>query len=99
MALLKKTATGHDDAKIQLQQKYFGFTDPNIPVFSFVGRIVLQKGVHLILNSVGELINYSNGKIQIIVSYQEDSLSNLMQNCADRRNGKYERSICSSMCM
>ncbi len=48
-----------------LQKKYFGFEDPSLPIFSFVGRIVLQKGVHLILNSVKQLIEMSNGKIQV----------------------------------
>jgi glycogen synthase len=38
-----------------------------IPVFSFVGRIVLQKGVHLILNAVHELLQTYQGKIQILV--------------------------------
>lgn len=38
-----------------------------IPIFSFVGRIVLQKGVHLILNAVHELMQTYQGKIQILV--------------------------------
>jgi len=67
LAFLKKVAPNHDEAKRQLQVKYFQNADSSIPVFSFVGRIVLQKGVHLILNSVGELVNASNGKIHIIV--------------------------------
>eukprot|EP01114_Cavostelium_apophysatum_P006786 TRINITY_DN1825_c0_g1_i1.p1 TRINITY_DN1825_c0_g1~~TRINITY_DN1825_c0_g1_i1.p1 ORF type:complete len:1954 (+),score=547.30 TRINITY_DN1825_c0_g1_i1:198-6059(+) len=67
MVLLNKVASSHEEAKRVLQLKYFQKEDPQIPVFSFVGRIVLQKGVHLILNSVGELISASGGKIQIIV--------------------------------
>jgi len=67
LELLKKIAPNHDEAKAILQKKYFGHSDPSMPVFSFVGRIVLQKGVHLILNAVHEIINLSRGKIQIIV--------------------------------
>ncbi len=41
----------HEEAKTALQRKYFGFEngDPSLPLFAFVGRITLQKGVHLIL--------------------------------------------------
>jgi len=67
MIALNKVASSHEEAKKVLQTKYFNKVDPSIPVFSFVGRIVLQKGVHLILNSVGELVSASGGKIQIIV--------------------------------
>ncbi len=45
LALLRKIAPSHEAAKAQLQKKYFGEPDPGTPVFAFVGRIVLQKGV------------------------------------------------------
>jgi len=66
-AQLAKIAANHEEAKQLLQQKYFGTVDPTIPVFSFVGRIVLQKGVHLILNAVHEMMQTYQGKIQILV--------------------------------
>jgi glycogen synthase len=50
-----------------LQKKYFGESDPSIPVFSFIGRIVVQKGVHLILHTAVDLITMAKGRIQIIV--------------------------------
>lgn len=67
LQLLKTIAPDHETAKANLQKKYFGRVDPKIPVFSFVGRIVQQKGVHLILNAVRELIEMTKGRIQIIV--------------------------------
>jgi len=67
LELLEKIAKNHEDAKALLQKRYFEFSDPSIPVFAFVGRIVLQKGVHLILNSVNELITMARGRIQLLI--------------------------------
>lgn len=66
-AQLDLVAKNHTEAKEKLQIKYFGKYDPSIPLFSFVGRICLQKGVHLILNAVRELIDTHSSKLQIIV--------------------------------
>ncbi|KAI0565633.1 Starch synthase [Gracilaria domingensis] len=68
-ALRTKGAPSHAEAKEILQQRYFDFQhgDPSIPLFAFVGRITSQKGVHLILNAVDELIGHTGGKIQILV--------------------------------
>lgn len=68
-ALRVKGAESHAAAKDILQKRYFGFQegDASIPLFAFVGRITSQKGVHLILNAVDELIGHTNGKIQILV--------------------------------
>ena len=44
LKLLGKLAKDHDEAKAILQKKYFGESDPSIPIFAFIGRIVLQKG-------------------------------------------------------
>ncbi len=50
-----------------LQKKYFGTApDMSIPIFSFVGRVTEQKGVHLILDAAENLIRDNNHKIQII---------------------------------
>jgi len=67
--LLQKGGESHEAAKTTLQRKYFGFEngDMSIPLFAFVGRITAQKGVHLILNAVEELIHHTGGKIQILV--------------------------------
>lgn len=68
-ALRERGAASHEEAKELLQKRYFGFQqgDPSIPLFAFVGRITSQKGVHLILNAVDELIAHTGGKIQILV--------------------------------
>ena len=60
-------AAGYADAKKKLQIKYFGAENEAIPLLSFVGRICLQKGVHLILNAVRELVDKYSGRVQIIV--------------------------------
>jgi len=67
LALLKTLAKDHEEAKSILQKKYFGEVDLNVPIFAFIGRIVLQKGVHLILNAARELIEYTRGRIQILI--------------------------------
>lgn len=67
--LLEKGAPNHAIAKALVQKKYFNMDtpDPCIPLFSFVGRVTSQKGVHLILSLVDELIQYTGGNIQILV--------------------------------
>jgi hypothetical protein len=40
---MAKVAPNHEEAKKLIQRKYFDFEDPTIPVFSFVGRLTLQK--------------------------------------------------------
>lgn len=69
-ALRVKGAGSHAEAKEILQKRYFAFEkgDPSIPLFAFVGRITSQKGVHMILNAVDELIGHTSGKIQILVA-------------------------------
>lgn len=64
-----KGAPDHLTAKAMLQKRYFGMDTPDysIPLFAFVGRVTSQKGVHLILNAVDELIRHTEGRIQILV--------------------------------
>ncbi len=59
----------HETAKAALQRKYFGMKQPDlsIPLFGFVGRITLQKGVHLILNAVEHLLHEHQGRVQFII--------------------------------
>lgn len=59
----------HETAKRKLQQKYFKYQDLDntVPVFAFVGRIVVQKGVHLICETAEQLIRKFNGKVNILV--------------------------------
>lgn len=64
-------------------RRYFpGAEDASIPIFSFVGRLTLQKGVHLILNSVRELVQAFNGKVQILVGGQANMKDPYAAQCA-----------------
>lgn len=67
--LLSNGPKDHVSAKAELQARYFNMEtpDPSIPLFAFVGRVTAQKGVHLILNAVDELIHHTGGRIQILV--------------------------------
>ncbi|KAM9964867.1 hypothetical protein ACTFIW_004659 [Dictyostelium discoideum] len=79
---MKAVSTDHWSAKAELQKKYFGLVDKSIPVLSFVGRIVLQKGVHLILNAVRELIGHYQGKIQILIGGMANMKDPYASSCA-----------------
>ena len=60
----------HDQAKKAVQEKYFGYSDEKMCLFVFVGRIVEQKGVYLIIDSFEELNRQFNGKLMFIVGGQ-----------------------------
>ena len=47
-----------------------------------MGRLTLQKGVHLILNSVRELVQAFNGKVQILVGGQANMKDPYAAQCA-----------------
>jgi glycogen synthase len=81
-----KTPGSHIDSKRILQQKYFNFDDlnNNIPLFSFIGRVTKQKGVHLILDSVESLLYEYNFKIQFLVGGLSDSKEEYGKYCAER---------------
>lgn len=83
---LKKVAPSHEAAKKMLQEKYFGYSDPSVPVFSFVGRITVQKGVHLILNAVQDLVETFHGKIMIIVGGMANKKEKYAAHCAWQMN-------------
>lgn len=91
-AALHRHSSSHEEAKEALQKKYFGFEkgDPSIPLFAFVGRITSQKGVHLILNAVDELIGHTGGKIQILIggpaNYSDQYSANCARHMHDLRN-------------
>ena len=56
----------------------------DIPVFGFVGRITKQKGVHLILDIVEELVNTLKGKVHILVGGPADMREEYSADCAQR---------------
>ena len=67
--LKNKAGCDYNTAREYIQKKYFKYNsvNPNIPIFSFVGRITRQKGVHLILEVSEEIINKTNGQINILI--------------------------------
>ncbi len=87
-ALREKGGRSHEEAKEKLQQQYFGFEngDPSIPLFAFVGRITSQKGVHMILNAVDELVAHTGGKIQILVGGPANYSDDYSASCAKHMN-------------
>ncbi|KAF8819156.1 putative glycogen synthase, partial [Cardiosporidium cionae] len=76
----------HWDAKGALQKQYFGFESPDlsIPLFAFIGRITLQKGVHIILDAVENLVRHYEGKIQILLGGKADYRDAYSRRCAHR---------------
>ncbi|OHS95914.1 glycosyl transferase [Tritrichomonas foetus] len=67
---IAKLGMDHFQAKRAIQQKFFGDVDDSKCVFIFVGRIVEQKGVYLIVDTFEELHKKFNGKLQFIVGGQ-----------------------------
>lgn len=74
----------HEAAKAALQRKYFGMErpDPTLPLFAFVGRITAQKGVHLILQSVDQLLRDFNYRAQFIVGGMASESDSYGRHCA-----------------
>lgn len=68
--MLDKLGMSYTEAKRAIQQKYFGYVDDNKCLFVFVGRIVEQKGVYLIIDSFEELNRQFGGQLQFIVGGQ-----------------------------
>jgi glycogen synthase len=83
LASLPAPAT-HENAKAALQRKYFGFANPDdsIPLFGFVGRITLQKGVHLILQSIEEILHSTGHRAMFIVGGMASASDTYGNNCA-----------------
>lgn len=67
---LKKLGLTHIEAKRKVQQQFFGEVDDSKCLFFFIGRIVEQKGVFLIIDSFEELNRQYGGKMQFIVGGQ-----------------------------
>jgi len=92
LALLRRVASSHEEAKSVLQSKYFGVTDPGIPVFAFVGRLTSQKGVHLILSATDALMNLAGpSKCQILIGGMANRADPYGADCARRCNELKQR--------
>eukprot|EP00762_Andalucia_godoyi_P003990 ANDGO_05608.mRNA.1 Glycogen synthase len=83
-AQMAKIAPSHEAAKEIVQKKYFGRSEPSVPVFSFVGRITEQKGVHLIVDAVEHLMYTYSGKLMIIIGGQANYTDPYAARCGAR---------------
>ena len=83
---LDKAAPDHKSAKKILQQRYFNFQDldDTIPLFGFVGRIVAQKGVMLILDIAEHIIHKFNYKVQFLIGGPANMKDPYAAACAHR---------------
>jgi glycogen synthase len=84
--LTNKVGFNKDDAKIQIQKKYFKYEsgDLTVPLFSFVGRITQQKGVILILEAVENLIQKYEAKVNILVGGMGNPKDPYCINCENK---------------
>jgi len=69
--LMDECNNNHYEAKKKIQMKYFHFIDldDSICLMTFIGRITQQKGVHLILESMDQLLAKYSGKIQVFIKF------------------------------
>jgi glycogen synthase len=82
--LAQLPAKTHEEAKSMLQKKYFGFeqVDLSLPLFAFVGRITMQKGVHLILQTVEDILRATNGRAMFLVGGMASQTDTYGQGCS-----------------
>lgn len=75
---------GHCQAKEALQKKYFGFEkgDQGLALFAFIGRVTVQKGVHLICEAAEQLILKTNFRCQILIGGMASKSDPYGQKCA-----------------
>lgn len=88
-ARLKKLPfANHEEAKAEIQKRYFGLErpDPTIPLFAFVGRITAQKGVHLILQSVEQVLRDFSYRCQFLVAGAASDSDTYGRQCANAMN-------------
>jgi starch synthase len=70
LTAIQKLNLNHDEAKRVVQQEYFGRVDDSKCLLVFIGRIVEQKGVYLIIDSFEQLNWQYHGQLQFIVGGQ-----------------------------
>ena len=82
--LRKGSAADHAEAKRRVQEKYFGRSDPKTALFAFVGRVVLQKGVHLILECARAMLSSRSpdSQVQILVGGPANKKDPYAASCA-----------------
>lgn len=88
-------ANTHEGAKALLQERYFNMRGPDqgIPMFGFVGRITSQKGVHLMLESVEELVRMYQGRVQFIIGGMASMADPYGRSCAMKMTVRGVRAV------
>ena len=91
--LLNECGLSREECKKYIQTKYFKYNDADmtVPIFSFIGRITEQKGVNLILDAAEEMINFTNGKINILVGGMGDKSDPYVNECINKINSLKEK--------
>ena len=100
-ALTSKAGTDRVACKRHIQKTYFGYEDlnPNVPVFSFIGRITEQKGVLLILEIAETLIHRCKHQINILIGGCGSHGDPYFEQCVHKMNylrNKYPNSFWAS---
>jgi len=74
----------HAEAKAQLQRRYFGEGGVRSAacLLVFLGRIVYQKGVHLLLDVVPSLLRENDNRVQLLVCGYADPSDTYAERCA-----------------
>ena len=67
--LLKVTGNDRIECKTYIQKKYFGYEqlNANVPIFTFIGRFIKQKGILLLLEVAEDIINKYKEQINILI--------------------------------
>ena len=82
-----------NECKKYIQQNYFEYDDPDysVPVFSFIGPIIEDRGVMLILNAFEELVKKTNEKINVLIYGIGNNNDPYFKNCVYKMNNLKER--------
>ena len=82
-----------NECKKYIQQNYFEYNEPDysVPVFSFIGPIIEERGVMLILNAFEELVKKTNEKINVLIYGIGNNNDPYFKDCVYKMNNLKER--------
>ena len=98
--MMDQCNNNHFEAKKRIQMKYFHFNDldDSVCLMTFIGRITQQKGVHLILESMDQLLAKYSGKIQVFIKNPLCFYFKILFIGYCGRSSQYERKIWGLLC-
>ena len=84
--LIKECGNDRIECKKYIQKKYFGYDEinVNVPIFSFIGKFIKQKGILLLLDICEDLINKYKEQINILVGGIGKKDENYFNECNNR---------------